>query len=173
MGYILPTGIIFSTFSNKKKYFFLELNIILFNWNLNAYIKCLYNFRCSLGDCSSEFLTKMNLENHIIKAHSHEADKICSKCNKKFQAAWLKNQHEEIVHNGSLIYKCFYQDCNKTFSSSSKLQRHNKIHFKVKNFKCDVCNAEFNRREHLNNHKHFHSSVKLFKCDFLSKLFIK
>jgi uncharacterized Zn-finger protein len=103
-----------------------------------------------------------------------EADKTCSKCDKTFAAVWLKNQHDEIKHKGNEIFKCVYQDCAKVFSTSSKLQRHTRIHTKERWFKCSYegCEAVFGRRDHLNSHLQTHSNVEssqYFYCDFPSK----
>jgi hypothetical protein len=75
--------------------------------------------------------------------------KSCNECNNKF--------------------KCTYEDCEKTCSNNSDLQKHIKsIHDKIKDFKCDSegCNYECSNNSHLQRHiKTVHDKIKDFKCD--------
>lgn len=106
---------------------------------------------------------------HSLSNTNDDLSKICSYCSKEFQFAWKRRQHEEIVHKGTDCYKC--ETCNKSFNSSSKLNRHILTHSNEKRFKCeyDDCNAEFSRRDHYKNHLNLHLKEKQFKCDFESK----
>jgi NifU-like protein involved in Fe-S cluster formation len=75
--------------------------------------------------------------------------KSCNECNNKF--------------------KCTYEDCEKTCSNNSDLQKHIKsIHDKIKDFKCDIegCKYECSNNTHLQHHiKTVHDKIKDFKCD--------
>ncbi len=129
--------------------------------------------------CKKDFLCKLNLEAHK-KSHDrekiNETDKICLICDKKFTHVWLKNQHDEIKHKGNEIFKCSFENCAKSFTTSSKLQRHTKIHLKIKEFKCEFsgCTATFHRREHLSKHSQVHLTTTTnntyLYCDYPSNL---
>ncbi|CAF0759953.1 unnamed protein product [Brachionus calyciflorus] len=128
-------------------------------------------YKCKIDGCQREFICKLYLDTHMAKTHLDKLDSpnmlYCFPCKKEFSALWLKNQHDEIKHKGNQLYKCLYDNCGKTFSSSSKLHRHSLIHLKDKKYKCQVnnCTAEFNRKEHLISHINVHSDGKPFYCD--------
>jgi uncharacterized Zn-finger protein len=91
---------------------------------------------------------------------------------------WLKNQHDEIKHRGNEIFKCTFENCGKSFTTSSKLQRHTKIHLKIKEFKCEFadCTAMFHRREHLSKHAQAHLTTipnnTYLYCDYPGNLLV-
>jgi uncharacterized Zn-finger protein len=108
----------------------------------------------------------------------NDIEKVCKICDIKFNAASLKRKHDDIVHhlkdNSVKLYKCTFEQCNKEFSSTSKLSRHSQTHFKQKSFKCtfENCDANFTRKDHLINHNKAHSCIKMYTCDYPSKLLL-
>lgn len=130
-------------------------------------------YKCNMNGCDKEFVSKMYLDNHVSKSHSNndENSLYCFECKRNFAARWLKNQHDEIKHKGSKLYMCLFENCGKTFPSSSKLHRHSLIHLKEKKYKCQFenCSAEFTRKEHLISHINVHGEGKSFQCDHPGK----
>lgn len=130
-------------------------------------------YKCNMNGCDKEFVSKMYLDNHVSKSHPNndENSLYCFECKRNFAARWLKNQHDEIKHKGSKLYMCLFENCGKTFPSSSKLHRHSLIHLKEKKYKCQFenCSAEFTRKEHLISHINVHGEGKSFQCDHPGK----
>lgn len=59
-------------------------------------------------------------------------------------------------------YTCSYPDCEKAFTTSGHLARHNRIHTGEKNFKCPYlnCNSRFSRQDNMMQHYRTHISSK-------------
>lgn len=133
-------------------------------------------YKCHFEGCNKSYLCKMYLSSHITKSHlkqpTSKLDKQCVECNMKFSTVWLKRQHDEINHDRkpteTKSYKCTHENCNKEFSTSSKLNRHSLTHGKIKKFRCgyEDCYAEFSRQDHLMNHVKFHTNQKPYECTY-------
>uniref|UniRef100_A0A6P7F0C6 Zinc finger protein 628-like n=1 Tax=Diabrotica virgifera virgifera TaxID=50390 RepID=A0A6P7F0C6_DIAVI len=79
-----------------------------------------------------------------------------------------KLEKHEQTHTGSSPYKC--EHCKKVFSSKFKLVRHALIHSDRKPFSCTVCDRTFHRKDHLKNHIKVHSPQKdIHVCDSCKK----
>ncbi|XP_033870027.3 zinc finger protein 91-like [Acipenser ruthenus] len=61
----------------------------------------------------------------------------------------------ENVQNNKRIHQC--SECEKSFASPSKLQRHYLIHAGAKPFECPVCNKTFRQAAHLKVHQRVHA----------------
>ena len=58
-------------------------------------------------------------------------------------------------------YSC--EQCNKTFSQSSNLNKHKRIHTGLKPYKCEECGKSFSQSGHLHTHKRIHTGLKPYE----------
>lgn len=104
-------------------------------------------FQCAFENCVERFARRQACKTHFF---NHLASKTITK--------------------GS---KCEF--CQKTFKVESALERHKRVHTKVKPFKCDSkeCNKAFSQKEMLKRHKVIHLSIDdaPFACNYCDKKF--
>ncbi|XP_006204481.2 zinc finger protein 597 isoform X1 [Vicugna pacos] len=66
-------------------------------------------------------------------------------------------------------YKC--PECNQSFSDSSYLVLHQKMHSGEKKYNCGDCGKMFNHRANLRTHRRIHTGEKPYKCAECSSTF--
>ncbi|CAG9804587.1 unnamed protein product [Chironomus riparius] len=94
----------------------------------------------------------------------------CSTCGKLFTSLNTCKTHEKI-HSG-LQYICDL--CGSYFSMKPYLTSHvQKVHLKLKRFKCSMCNKSFIHRELLNYHIKKHLNIRNYSCQFCQKTFVR
>jgi len=79
----------------------------------------------------------------------------------------------DLIYQFPLFSNNFlFQDCGWSFSSASKLKRHQQKHTNERKFQCIVegCGKSFMRSEHLKEHKLTHVGQRNFKCPYDCKL---
>lgn len=79
-----------------------------------------------------------------------------------------KLNRHETTHMPNRLYK--YDICNKKFKTKNILD-HKKIHTLEKLFNCDKCNKSYRRKYNLQVHQRYHSGDGLYKCKFCPKKF--
>ncbi|KFP63093.1 Wilms tumor protein, partial [Cariama cristata] len=57
---------------------------------------------------------------------------------------------------GEKPYQCDFKDCERRFSRSDQLKRHQRRHTGVKPFQCKTCQRKFSRSDHLKTHTRTH-----------------
>ena len=56
-----------------------------------------------------------------------------------------------------LEYKCYYENCNKSYKTKYNLRRHiNSNHLYIKEFACVICSKTFASKQNLQGHERLH-----------------
>ena len=143
-------------------------------------------FMCE--ECGTSFWRNSNLRKHLRDTHGDKSFS-CDRCSYKTAHKRSLNHHIQYVHEGIKPYKCVYQECNFSGTSTkSKLDEHLSLvhqhvyscdncdhktqdrtdlikHNKFTHLKCDNCELSFDKKSHLTNHMiDIHPDVKPYKC---------
>ena len=130
------------------------------------------DYPCQEENCNFIAYCSWALKRHAL-FHSHPPSTqhhiSCSKQNCKWTFDRLfKLQRHENTHNNILL-KCVY--CPYTCVDYSSLTTHQRTHFNIRDFKCDICAKTYKKQGDLNAHfdaLHSGFKTKCFVCDYES-----
>ena len=107
--------------------------------NINK-VNCYYPY------CHKEYIHQEDLLKHIAK--DHQNTKVELEDEKE------ENQtNEETVIKEKKFFKCPYENCLKTYSTSFNLNTHIKsFHLKIKAFTCEICKLNLSHKSSLKRH---------------------
>ena len=88
-------------------------------------------------------------------------------CKKHFPEP-LFNVHQ-CSRSGAKSYDC--EICKKTFSHSTTLANHKRIHTGEKPYECEICKMVFSIKCNLTSHMRLHTGEKPYSCDICMKLY--
>ncbi|XP_036433785.1 zinc finger protein 184-like isoform X1 [Colossoma macropomum] len=71
-------------------------------------------------------------------------------------------QMHQRIHTEEKPYQCLW--CEKRFTKPNNLQQHQRIHTGEKPFQCLDCGQNFSRQSHLKRHQHIHTGEKPSHC---------
>lgn len=95
----------------------------------------------------------------------------CDPCNLEFTSknahSGHMSKHRSKYEDPEKKYSC--SECGKSFSKSSHLNRHIKIHSKEKPYPCTLCDKQYCRQDQLITHLNKHSGVKPNVCNICGK----
>ena len=77
----------------------------------------------------------------------------------------------EAIHKGIKSFSC--EDCNKSFAIKSTLDTHRRTHrtYEERPFKCTVCGNQFNQANGLTAHMKSHTAEKPYNCELCPETF--
>ena len=109
--------------------------------------------------CTREFVSEEALMKHV----SEHANETAKPVEKKPIARNLPPAKDNDV-------KATCPQCNQTFRRLFNMKTHiNRVHNKVKPYKCDKCDKSFATNSDLKQHLNTHGEGKLFKCDLCDR----
>jgi len=118
-------------------------------------------FNCEI--CSAQFTQKGNLTKHINTVHLNLKPFQCDECDYSCARGSDLKTHVDSVHK-KIRFHCSFDGCDKSFSATSTLSKHLKLHEGQVNL-CDQCGKTFTTKAHLNVHKkQVHSDSRPFQC---------
>ncbi|XP_046444164.1 zinc finger X-linked protein ZXDB-like [Daphnia pulex] len=140
-------------------------------YNLNSHKK-LHDrpniYSCSIEQCSSEFQTQRELDNHLKEQHREvEAPYACHHCNcgKRFHSLNALTTHlRSHTRVGPLM--CQWEGCSRSFDRPSHLESHLRTHTGDRPFVChfEGCGWAFRTPSKLSRHQRTHKNERPFKC---------
>lgn len=124
------------------------------------------------SDCEKSFLTKPELNRHVVHVHQKNEFYQCPLCQRYF--AWEQNLKSHLKGHSGLkkkkiktkaleerkkaeksktSNKCYVCHlCACSYSRKAELTRHIKSSHSRVGYQCKICNTEFYRRDHLKRH---------------------
>ncbi|XP_076321504.1 uncharacterized protein LOC143230988 isoform X2 [Tachypleus tridentatus] len=98
------------------------------------------------------------------KLHKLSSSDLCDKTSSS-----EKDLKQNVLKSVDKIFNCI--ECGKDFDRKSILQKHEKVHSRMKPYNCVVCNKTFVTNCHLIIHQRIHTGEKPYSCEVCEKEF--
>ena len=128
---------------------------------------------CEASNCNYVAYSKTALKFHSARFHSNAAPtnypNRCTKenCGASFSDRTSLRLHENIHDN--VLLKCVF--CPFTCVRPVKMTDHQRLHFNIRDYNCEICNKSFHTQGNLNvhyNQKHSDDKTKCPICEYTS-----
>ncbi|XP_061389423.1 zinc finger protein 184 [Musca vetustissima] len=108
--------------------------------------------------CKKEFLSTLNLKQHIRNIHATFKKHTCQLCDKQFATVDHLKKHVLSLHQNERKHICHV--CSKRFTQLCHLKQHLAIHTTGKSVKCTECPEKFWRNVDMRRHREKQHSVR-------------
>ena len=128
--------------------------------------------KTSIAFLNEEETTTKTTNNNPIKNTNQVTTINSNKCN-VCNRSFSKStylRYHQRVHTGERPYKC--ETCQKRFTSSSNLLSHRRIHTGEKPYECEICHKSFSQLSSFVDHRRIHTGEKPYECSICKKRFI-
>ncbi|XP_074841419.1 zinc finger protein 783-like isoform X4 [Carettochelys insculpta] len=148
-------------------------------------MECASNFRpsCSLSsplpqarerlyvctECKRSFRLQLNL---LLHQRTHVQKSPGPLACPYCEKCFSRSSHlirHQMSHTGERPYQC--PECEKSFTDKSKLTNHYRIHTGERPYRCTECGKSFSRTHHLLKHQQIHTGEKPYPCPQCPKRF--
>ncbi|XP_046814436.1 zinc finger protein 19-like [Vespa crabro] len=117
------------------------------------------------NECNAVFSKKHQLVQHIA-VHFDVTSYKCSKCNKGYLNIKRLKRHETMHEKGQKSYPCQIVQCSEVFDKWALLCKHKKTHH-INDYKCDQCEKAFSTKTRLKIHSKIHEKSRiLIPCPY-------
>lgn len=104
------------------------------------------------NECGKKFIRDDTLQKHI-EMHLDKREKLtCEVCH------LLLATEDELEDHFAKIHK-YCRVCSKTFASRKSLNRHKKIHLRLRDYVCKVCGRKYKKKESYDTHVLIHQDT--------------
>ena len=130
------------------------------------------DYPCKEENCNYVAYSSTAFSHHLARFHSDELSSTTTKyqypcrkpnCKASFKARYLRRLHENIHDN--VLIKCVF--CPFRCVEPAKIMVHHRVHFNIRDYKCDECQIKFHTQGNLNAHFKARDALSIF----LSKTF--
>ena len=129
------------------------------------------DYECDFLNCKFVAYSKTSLLKHKARFHSSHVRKHteyrCERanCNASFKKPSDLKLHENIHDNNQV--KCVF--CPYTNPNTACLVKHQRVHFNIRDYKCEICGKSYYQLADLNKHFDEKHSGEITKCPLCQK----